>query len=97
MLKGDNIQLDTTGGDAHFLLFIGQTEPEVLLKKYHKFIGPGHIPPFWAMGWHQSRWGYSNISMLEEVVEKYEKYALPLDTLWTDLEYMNSKQIFTVN
>lgn len=67
-LHGDMIQWDATGGDAHFLLFIGQKEPEVLLKKYHKFIGPGHIPPFWAMGWHQSRWGYRTLTSLEYVV-----------------------------
>lgn len=96
-LEGEDIQWDATGGDAHFLLFVGQKEPEILLKRYHEFIGPGHIPPFWAMGWHQSRWGYRSLDRLEEIVEQYERHSLPLDTIWTDLDYMDHKEIFTVD
>lgn len=94
---GTKIVYHVVDGDPHFLLFIGETEPERLLKRFHMYIGSGHIPPFWAMGWHQCRWGYKNISYLENVVANYRKHDIPLDTIWTDLDYMIDKQDFTVD
>jgi hypothetical protein len=54
------------------------------------------IPPFWALGFHQCRWGYHNVSMLEEVIQGYEKHDLPLDTIWTDIDYMVKYEDFTL-
>ena len=31
------------------------------------------------------------------MVEEFDKLALPLDTMWSDLDYMKSKAIFTVD
>jgi len=30
-------------------------------------------------------------------VEKYNQHDIPLDTMWSDLEYMDKKMIFTIN
>ena len=40
------------------------------------------------MGYHQSRWGYDNIQSLQNVILNFQKNDLPLDTLWSDLDYM---------
>ena len=55
------------------------------------------VPHFWSMGYHQSRWGYKNYQQLSKVVDEFEKYQLPLDTMWSDLDYMDQKAIFTVD
>jgi alpha-glucosidase (family GH31 glycosyl hydrolase) len=31
------------------------------------------------------------------VIKKYNENDIPLDTFWSDLEYMDKKMIFTIN
>ena len=87
----------STGGNRHFVVFVGDKNPENILKKYHQYIGPAHIPPFWAMGWHQSRWGYKTLRDFEKIVDQYDDLQIPLDTMRSDLDYMKNKAIFTVD
>lgn len=49
------------------------------------------------MGFHQSRWGYVNVSMLEDVLKKYKENDIPLDALWSDIDYMNKCEDFTID
>jgi alpha-glucosidase (family GH31 glycosyl hydrolase) len=37
------------------------------------------------------RWGYANISVLEEVVANYTAVDLPLEVVWSDIEYMSTR------
>jgi hypothetical protein len=39
---------------------------------------------------HQCRWGYQSIQDLTEVTEKYRKLKIPCDTIWSDIDYMES-------
>ena len=95
---GNNlITYKVVGGVFDFSIFLGNENPENVTKKYHKFLGGYALPPFWSMGFHQCRWGYKNLSMIEEVLEGYKKNNLPLDTIWMDIDYMNDYQPFTVD
>lgn len=49
------------------------------------------------MGYHQSRWGYKSYEDVEQVVNLFESYDIPLDGIWLDLDYMKDKKIFTVD
>ena len=49
----------------------------------------------WALGWHQCKWGYKNTSELMEVKQGYENLTLPLDTIWSDIDYMDAYKDFT--
>ena len=51
----------------------------------------------WALGWHQCRWGYKDKAALQAVLDGYEKDSLPLDTLWSDIDYMDRYRDFTYN
>lgn len=50
-----------------------------------------------ASGFHQSRWGYKNADELIDVRDQYQKNDLPLDTIWTDIDYMINKTNFLLD
>lgn len=85
-----------TGGPIHFLILQGDM-PETVLQQYHRFIGNAHVPPFWSLGYHQCRWGYKSIDEVSEVVKNFDSFGLPIDIIWSDLDYMHEKAIFTVD
>lgn len=60
-------------------------------------IGQSYIPPLWAFGYCQSRFGYKCEQDFLEVVEGHEKAGLPLDSICMDIDYMEKFADFTVN
>ena len=64
---------------------------------YHDYIGGSHVPPFWSLGYHQSRWGYRDFEMVKATVRQFNEHKIPLDTMWSDLDYMQDKAIFTID
>lgn len=82
------------GGMADIFIFFG-ADPNELTAQYHTIVGNPVLTPQWALGWHQCRWGYHNTQALIDVVGNYSKYQLPLDTQWSDIDYMNNYEDFT--
>ncbi len=85
------------GGIIDFRFIVGSTNPEEVIQKFHNYLGPSHTPPFWSLGFHQSRWGYKNITALETVIQQYKVNDIPLDTIWSDIDYMHDFETFTVD
>lgn len=81
--------------DFRFLL--GEQSPEATLDKFQVFIGRSAVPPFWSLGFHQCRWGYKNITALKNVLDSYKKNDIPLDTIWSDIDYMVDYEDFTID
>ena len=88
-----------TGGVIDLKFFIGGDDqsPEEVVKMYHEYIGGYIMQPFWSFGFHQCRWGYHNLAMLNQTLFNYHKYGMPLDTIWMDIDYMDRKAIFTID
>ena len=49
---------------------------------------------YFTLGFHQCRWGYANWSEVQQVVDAYAAFAIPLETIWTDIDYMNQYRDF---
>lgn len=77
--------------DLHFYVGSeadGSNQPEVVTRLHHESVGFPHMPPMWALGFHQCRWGYPTLQHVKDVVWRYKQADIPLDTMWTDIDYM---------
>ena len=85
-----------TGGVLDFYIFSGPSANDVV-SQYVQFVGMPYFPPKWTFGWHQSRYGYRSVVELREVVENYRAADIPLDVIWSDIDYMDAWRDFTVD
>ncbi|MBQ9538002.1 MAG: alpha-glucosidase [Treponema sp.] len=74
-----------------------ESELNDVVRQYRHLIGQSYIPPRWAFGFQQSRWGYKTQADVRQVVESYRKNNLPLDAVCLDIDYMDSYKDFTVD
>jgi alpha-glucosidase (family GH31 glycosyl hydrolase) len=84
------------GGVIDQFVMVGDT-PSEAIGQYMQVIGLPHLPPYWALGWHQCRWGYNTLDEVIDVVNNYTYYGIPLDTMWNDIDYMNEYKDFTTD
>ena len=85
------------GGVIDFRFFLGEQNPQAVVERLNIYSGRAAIPPFWSFGFHQCRWGYDTVSKLEDVTSGYERNSIPLDTIWSDIDYMIDYEDFTID
>ncbi|XP_007886783.2 lysosomal alpha-glucosidase [Callorhinchus milii] len=86
----------TIGGILDFYIFLGP-DPNSVVRQYMDIIGYPIMPPYWSLGFHLCRWGYSNTNITREVVENMTRANMPQDVQWNDLDYTYLKRDFTYN
>ena len=59
-------------GVLDFYFFVGEMGwPDEVIHSYQDVIGRPAMPPYWALGFHQCRWGYHNLQDVKEVVGNF--------------------------
>ena len=94
--RHDLFSFHTETPDYDLYLLSGGNENAVC-KEFRTLIGRSYIPPKWAFGLAQSRWGYKTEEDVREVARQYKEHNLPLDMICMDIEYMQDYADFTVN
>lgn len=78
------------------LYVVAGTLPEAL-EEYTRLTGRPPMPPAWALGFHQCRWGYSTAEEVREVLAGFREHQFPLGAFHFDIDYMDGFRVFTVD
>jgi alpha-glucosidase (family GH31 glycosyl hydrolase) len=68
----------TLGGVLDFYIFSGPN-PESVIQQYANLIGTPFMPPYYALGFQLSRYGYNNIGTLRAAIDRTLAANIPFD------------------
>ena len=94
--KCDELHIFCDSADLDIYVITGDS-PYDITKQFRKMIGRSYIPPKFAFGFGQSRWGYKTPEDFETVARKYRENHIPIDMVYMDIDYMDSYKDFTIN
>lgn len=90
--------MTVTCDEADLTLYvIDGKDPLDIVKQFRKIIGQSYIPPKYAFGFGQSRWGYVTPDDFRKVVREHREHHVPLDMVYMDIDYMDHYKDFTIN
>jgi len=81
-------------GLMDIFVFLGPS-PQDVIKSYTDLTGTTAMPQEFAIGYHQCRWNYVSDDDVKEVDRKMDKFNMPYDVIWLDIEYTDDKKYFT--
>ena len=82
--------------DLYLYLITGKSASDIV-HQFRQIIGPSYIPPKFAFGYGQSRWGYAAPEDFRTVAQQHRENHIPLDMIYMDIDYMEDFKDFTVN
>ncbi|CCO34760.1 alpha-glucosidase, putative [Rhizoctonia solani AG-1 IB] len=97
-LRQGSLEYNVIGGILD-LYFIGGNgggaSPADVSRGYAKLAGLPASIPYWSLGFHQCRYGYKSFVDLANVITNHSVAGIPLETMWTDIDYMYERWVFT--
>lgn len=94
--KRSVMQIHAASNNLIVYIITGESEKDIV-KQFRKMVGRSYIPPFWAFGYGQSRWGYKTEEDIRTVAKQYQDAGIPLDSIYLDIDYMERYKDFTVD
>ncbi|KAM9779713.1 lysosomal alpha-glucosidase [Neosynchiropus ocellatus] len=84
----------STGGILDMYVFLGP-DPKSVIQQYLQVIGFPMMPPYWSLGFHLCRWGYTTTNVTRQVAQRMHDANFPMDVQWNDLDYADKRRVFT--
>jgi oligosaccharide 4-alpha-D-glucosyltransferase len=80
----DVLTFEAMGGRTAYIVIAGDTYP-ALVENYTDVTGRQPLPPRWAFGNFASRFGYHSEEEVRDVVRRFRRAKIPLDTVIIDI------------
>ena len=94
--RSDLLEITCEAADLYLYVIEGESAYDIV-RQFRKIIGRSYIPPKFAFGFGQSRWGYRTKEDFREVAAGYRSNRIPLDMIYMDIDYMEGYKDFTLN
>lgn len=94
--REDSLTVSCENPDLNLYVIEGDSILNIV-KQFRQMIGRSYIPPKFAFGYGQSRWGYKTADELRSIVKKHRDNHIPIDMVYMDIDYMEDYKDFTVN
>ncbi|KAL2888994.1 glycosyl hydrolase family 31 [Ceratocystis lukuohia] len=97
LLRDSQLTWRSLGGSIDLYFYAGPTATDVIATYQKTTVGLPAQQQYWTFGYHQCRWGYTKLQDLEDVVQRMQAASIPLETIWSDIDYMEQYRDFTVS
>ncbi|KAL2071530.1 hypothetical protein VTL71DRAFT_12765 [Oculimacula yallundae] len=94
--KNQYLEYNTLGGVLDFYFMAGPT-PVAMSQQYAEVVGLPAMQSYWTFGYHNCRYGYEDSFDVAEVVYNHSRAGIPLETMWTDIDYMDRRRVFSLD
>jgi alpha-glucosidase len=94
--SGQYLEYNTLGGVLDFY-FVAGPSPHEVARQYAEVVGLPAMQPYWGLGYHNCRYGYQDAFAVAEAVYNYSQAGIPLETMWTDIDYMYRRRVFSLD
>ncbi len=94
--RADTASVTGVNGDMRVIL-IEEDSLNAIVRAFRGLIGQSYLPPRWAFGYIQSRWGYAADSEVRAIVQEHRSRHIPLDGVCMDIDYMVDYKDFSWN
>ncbi|KAL4925728.1 glycosyl hydrolases family 31-domain-containing protein [Aspergillus undulatus] len=95
--KGNQyLEYNIIGGVLDFY-FIAGPSPRDVATQYAEITQTPLMTPYWGLGFHQCKYGYRDVYEVAAVTANYSVNNIPLETIWTDIDYMHLRRVFTID
>lgn len=84
LLRPSGITWRALGGSIDLYFYNGPQASEVIASYQQTTTGLPAMQQYWTLGFHQCRWGYESWAALQEVVDNFAKFEIPLETIWSE-------------
>lgn len=83
-------------GIMDIFIFTG-ANPHDVTKAYGALTGYTELPQSFSIAYHQCRWNYESDDDVRSVNRKFDKFNIPYDVIWLDVEFADHRKYFEWN
>jgi alpha-glucosidase len=84
------------GGEINYYYLAGP-DPRKVVEAYTNLTGHIELPPYWTLGFQQSRYSYYPEARVREIARTFREKKIPADAIYLDIDYQYGYAPFTVN
>jgi alpha-glucosidase len=82
LMRLSHITWRAIGGSIDLYFYAGPNTDQVTKAYQTSAIGLPTMQLYWGFGYHQFRWGYANWSEVQDVVDSFARFGIPMETIW---------------